>query len=212
MNLRHFSITLLLIISTSCVFAQLRLGVKLSPGISPLRATVLSDTMSLTKEAKPLRFLAGLVVDYNLKDNYGVRTGLNFISKKYGYEIDGDQGSQFNDDLIAQYIQIPASLILHTNEVMLDSKIYVQLGMNFDIKVHDNIEELTNPLVTKVRFMDLSMVVASGLDMKLGTDTRAFGGIVYQRGFINQAGDTQRIDKKFKLQSGFIGIEAGILF
>ena len=58
MNLRQFSITLLLIVSTSIVFAQLNIGVKVSPGITPLRATSLSDTMTLQKEANPLRFLS----------------------------------------------------------------------------------------------------------------------------------------------------------
>ncbi len=193
--------------------AQLKLGIKVAPGLTPLRTTFLSDTMTVNEENSPLRMLAGLVIDYKLDDNYEFRSGLNFLSKKFSYNVSGDTpGVSYADDLIIQYIQIPVSLKLLTNEVALDSKVYMQLGGIFDIKVHDKIGELTDPLVTKAGFADIGLLVSAGLERRLGTETSAFAGFTYQRSFINQASETIALDENFRIQSTFIGLEIGVIF
>ena len=213
MNLRLFSLSTLFFALIFSASGQVNIGIKLSPGLTPVRATVLSDTMSLREEAKPLRFLAGIVVDYEFRDNYEFRTGVNFLSKKFQYDVTGDtQGVRYNDAIIGQYIQLPATLKLNTNEVTIDTKIYFQLGVSLDIRVHDNLDELANTLTTKTNFIDTSMNLGAGLERKMGTETRVFAGLAYQRAFLNLARETIRMDKKFSFQSSFIGLEAGVIF
>ena len=213
MSYRLFSITLLFTIFSFTAFGQLKIGIKFSPGVTPTRAVSNTDTLTVSNSGSGLRYLAGLVVDYQFRDNYQFRTGVNFLTRKMAYSALGDTpGVTYNDEFVAQHIQIPITLKLNTDEIALDKSIYFQLGTSLDFKVQDDVGSQTDPLVTKMGFFDSSLIIASGLDMKLGTKTQAFGGLVFQRGFLNQARETVRLSEKFTMNSLFIGVEFGIIF
>ena len=117
----RISLMLFFLILTSVGFAQLKIGIKFSPGITPVRTSVTSDNIQVNEERSPLRMMAGLVVDYGNSDNYEFRSGINFIAKRYKYDlVFGAPGVNYSDEINMQYIQVPLTLKLNTNEVMLD--------------------------------------------------------------------------------------------
>ena len=155
--------------------------------------------------------MLGLLVEKELRDNYYFSTGISFFSRKYSY-VANDNVATFSDEIVAQYIQLPATLKLHTNEILLDMTIYFQLGASIDIPIHNKIDELADPLVTELFFADLSLITSTGVEYKLGNSTRVFAGLYYNRSFLNQARKTQFPDADFSMRSSMFGLQAGIIF
>ena len=208
-TLRYQLITLMLVLSISS-FAQVKLGVKFSPGITTSKASTTSDTLTISDNASGLRFIGGLTVDYQFSDNYYFTSGLAFANRKSGYKSTGLSGTVFNDNYNSQYVQIPFALKMYTNEVAVDKKVYFQAGVAFDIKVKDNAAEKANALISKMSLFDASIQISSGLEMALGSNTSAFGGISFQKGLLNMA--SEYTPSNLTLKNTFIGLEVGVKF
>ena len=194
--------------------AQVKLGVHFSPGISYSRFETDSDTLQLESKASGLRFVSGIVIDYEFAQNYYLSTGINFETRKAGYRVTGPKPSNFTDTYNLQYVQIPVALKLYTNEIAIDKEIYFKAGGSFSFKVDDNLNAKNNTLISKARFFDVGVNLGAGLEMGLGTNTSAFGGLYFQNGLINMANEHVELDNnsKLSLKSSMIGLEIGIKF
>ena len=197
---------------SSYSFGQWQLGVKVSPGLTTSRNAVISDTLELTKNASGMRIMAGIVLDFQFQENYYFSTGINFMPKKLGYHINGiTPGVVYNDVIKVQYLQLPLTMKLYTNEIALDMRLYFQFGAMAELNVKDNMLELQDTFVQKVGLFDVSIPVAAGAELKLGESTSVFAGIVYHRGFLNQVSESM-IGKDIALKMQFIGLEVGVKF
>ncbi|MEL7002281.1 MAG: porin family protein [Bacteroidota bacterium] len=195
-------------------FAQVKLGFQFSPTLSSNRIDADSDTLSLDTDGTGVRFAAGPIVDIGFTDNYFVSTGLLFVSKRAGLEANAlnDANPAFTEEYRLQYLQIPLSLKLLTNEVAIDKKIYFQFGTTLEFAVQDEPDDSDNFIIEDFKLFDSSLLVGVGLEYKIGVSTILFGGFSYHRGLLNAVSDQVRLDDDISFKNDYIGLDLGIKF
>ncbi len=210
---KNLFLVLFVIVSASS-FAQVKLGFQLSPTLSTNRISNDSDTVSLETDGTGLRFAAGPIVDIGFTENYFVSTGLLFVSKRAGIEADlnNDNRPAFTEEYRLQYLQVPISLKLLTNEVGLDKKIYFQFGTTLEFAVQDEPEEKENFIIEDFKLFDSSLLIGIGLEYKIGVSTILFGGFSYHRGLLNAVSDQVSLDDDITFKNDYIGLDFGIKF
>lgn len=201
----------LILFSVSIAEAQVRFGFKAAPNISFNRINSEADNTDFNTDGVGLRFQLGPIFDFEFKENHYFSTGILFTSKRSAFSADsaGATPPTFNEDYSPQYLQIPVTLKLFTEEIGLDKKIYFQFGGTIDFMTNSEGEE--ENIVQSFRFIDLNSLLAIGLEYGIGINTKIFGGLIYQRGLLNVINDNIYGDN-FKLRNDFVGLELGIIF
>lgn len=202
-------ITCFILIFNSSALAQWSIGIKFNPGYNISRVESSTDSLSINGTYNGLRFVGGLVFMNEFNDNYHFVTGINFSPKKTGVKASGPN-SIFDEEINIQYLQLPASIKLFTNEVGLDKRIYFQIGGNLEVNIHDTLDEIENLLIQKTSLIDLSLMLSSGMDIKIGEETHLNLGASYSRGLLNQFSDTGSVDVRNVID--FLSIDLGIKF
>lgn len=203
--------SVLILFSVSIAEAQVRFGFKAAPNISFNRIDAEADNTDFNTDGVGLRFQLGPIFDFEFKENHYFSTGLIFTSKRSAFIADstGATPSNYNEDYSPQYLQIPLTLKLFTEEIGLDKKIYFQFGGTIDFMT--NSEGEPENIVESFRFIDLNSLLAIGLEYGIGINTKVFGGLIYQRGLLNVIKDNI-YDDNFKLRNDFVGLEIGVIF
>jgi hypothetical protein len=198
----------LLLYSVYVAEAQVRFGFKAAPNISFNRIDAEADNTDFSTDGVGLRFQLGPVFDIEFKENHYFSTGLIFTSKRSAFVADS-LGTTYNEDYSPQYLQVPITLKLLTEEIGLDKKIYFQFGGTVDFKTNNQGD--AENIIQSFRFIDLNSLLAIGLEYGIGINTKVFGGIVYQRGLLNTISRNNYKDN-FNLRNDFVGLEIGIIF
>ncbi|WKV13056.1 outer membrane beta-barrel protein [Marivirga harenae] len=188
--------------------AQVRFGFKAAPNISFNRIESEADNTDFRTDGVGLKFQLGPVFDFEFKENHYFSTGIIFTSKRSTFVADS-MNNTYQEAYNPQYLQLPITLKLFTEEVGLDKKIYFQFGGTVDFMTNSEGEE--ENIVQSFKFFDLNSLLAIGLEYGIGINTKIFGGIVYQRGLLNVIKDNAYGDN-FKLRNDFVGLEIGIIF
>ena len=151
-----------------------------------------------------------LVVDQPLSDTYMFSSGLVYLPKRAAFK-DSDLGVE--EEYKVQYLQIPATLKLFTNEVAPDFKVFFQVGGGLEIKVFDESEDPTFTTINSFNPIDFSVILGTGVEYRAGLSTTLFGGISYQRGLsnvINEAAVTAAED--LAIRATVVSIDVGVKF
>ena len=151
--------------------AQVRFGFKAGPNISFNRIDAEADNTDFRTEGVGLRFQLGPIFDFEFKENHYFSTGLIFTSKRASFSADS-LGTTYSEAYNPQYLQVPITLKLFTEEIGLDKKIYFQFGGTVDFKTND--EGDTENIVTSFRFIDLNSLLAIGLEYGIGINIKVF--------------------------------------
>jgi len=175
-------LALSLLLLSSPAFSQFELGLQLSPSLSFNRIDDDEATVGLSTDGVGARLMAGVIADIYIRENYYFNTGLFFVPKRVGIE---DADNNLREEYRLQYLQLPASLKLYTNEVALDMRIYFQVGLALDIKILE--DEVSDDVRYVQDFMpvDLNVMFGSGLEYRIGYSTTLYGGLSYRRGLVN---------------------------
>ncbi len=189
--------------------AQFKFGLKLAPTLSFNRVSDDSDALNFSPDGVGAGFQLGPIVDFEFKENHYFSTGLIFTTKRVGFSVDGQQGLDGSEDHSLHYLQLPATLKLFTEEIGLDKKVYFQVGGTFDFKTKG--KGSSTDFVQKFNFMDISALLAVGVEYGFGIDTKLFGGIIYQRGLFNVINESNT-NEDWKVQNDLLGLELGITF
>jgi len=192
--------------------AQFKLGMKFSPALSTNRVESTSDTTSIDTDGLGVRLALGPIADFQIRDNYYVSTGLIYVSKRAGFEGTTESGERFTEEYSLQYLQIPVTLKLFTNEVALDKKIYFQVGATLDFNINEDSKSQTNFLVEDFLIFDSSLLIGMGMEYKVGVNTILFGGFTYQRGLINAVNEKGPVNGDLSLKNDYISLDLGIKF
>lgn len=211
--------------------AQVEIGLKVSPTITSLRAESTSKN-AFGSDGSQLGFSGGLVVDYFFGENYAFSTGLELAGKggsvRYtdyrnnGIGIGNDFQTSYK--MSTQYLQLPLSVKLFTNEIAPATRLYFQVGGSLNVPIGTRINGskfYTDPATGTenkagdyVYFFDADAIVAAGAEYALGKSTKLFAGLGYHRGLVN-------IDHYFESKRGFsdvtiknssFGLDLGIKF
>ncbi len=219
--MRKAFITFFLILGIAHVgFSQFQLGLKFSPSISSNRVKLISDqsndTLDIFGRSGELKFSLGLIGDYNIADTYIFSSGLVFVPKTARIGIAGENGGTYQNPLEEynlQYLQVPISLKLFTNEILPDLAIFFQIGMTSEFKIFEEpvLEEYT--LIDQFKFFDTAVMLGGGVEYRAGINTVLFIDASYQRGLISMVKTTEvPIDGDFTLRSSVLMFDFGIKF
>lgn len=204
--MKKFLFSLLILLSIGSM-AQVKLGLKLAPVISANRAK--NDAQTVENDGSKMKFSIGLVADKVLSDTYYLSTGLIYLPKRAAFRnADGTVEEEYK----LQYLQIPATLKLFTNELAPDMKAYLQLGAALEIKVFDEAEDPTYINIEKFTPIDIPVILGAGIEYRAGINTTLFGGFSYQRGLINAVNEASAAFEDLQLRNAVFSIDLGVKF
>ena len=193
---------LLLILLSAGSMAQVKLGLKLAPVISSNRAK--NDLQTVENDGSKMKFSIGLVADKTLSDTYYLSSGMIYLPKRVAFRTaDGTVEEEYK----LQYLQIPATLKLFTNELAPDMKAYLQVGTALEIKVFDEAEDPSFVNVEKFTPIDIPVILGAGIEYRVGINTTLFGGFSYQRGLINAVNEASAAFEDLQLRNTIFSID-----
>ncbi|MDH5365890.1 MAG: PorT family protein, partial [Cyclobacteriaceae bacterium] len=114
-----------------------------------------------------------------------------------------------------QYLQLPIALKLYTNEIMLDTRIYVSMGLMAEINIDEKqAKNYSSPLIADFSLFDTSLLLGVGIEYNIGTHTAIYGGFSYNRGLLNSIADYRvvRNDNNLKIHNDLINLDLGVKF
>ncbi|WP_159451937.1 porin family protein [Hymenobacter roseosalivarius] len=200
--------------------AQVEIGIKLSPSVAYLRADA-PQQYSFKSEKSKLGIGGGLVVDYFFGQNYAFGTGLQLTSKGGTVSYQANIVTQDNEQKISlQYLEIPLTVKLFTNDITTDTKLYFQLGGKIGGLVAARIDGekfyQSGGEKSSKHFIipDAALLGGFGAEYQVGQSTKVFAGLSYHHGLAN-------VDRYFEktlnfndvsLKNGEVALDLGIKF
>jgi hypothetical protein len=208
--------TLLLVgASAGVASAQVEIGLKVSPSITSLRTESRSE-QNFQNDKSKVSIGGGLIVDYFFGQNYAFSTGF-LLTGKGGTISYRDIASPTSPDLVTrtqkiglQYLEVPVTVKLYTNDVATDTKLYFQVGGSANVAIASKIngnkfydDPATAEGETKALkhfiFPDAALLLGVGAEYQVGQSTKLLAGISYHRGLVN-------VDRYFDNTRGFDGV------
>jgi hypothetical protein len=210
-------------------FAQVEIGLKVSPSISYLRTGSTSATAFESQSSK-FSFGGGIFMDYFFGQNYAFNTGL-FLTGKGGTISYLDRSSatapavRVEQKIAMQYLELPLTIKLFTNEVAPDTRVYFQVGGSLAVPVQTRINGEKNYIDafdnsnetsagSHVFDIDANLIGAVGAEYQLGQSTKFLAGISYHHGLV----DTDRYfqkNRKFgdvSIKNSVFSLDLGLKF
>lgn len=212
-------------------FAQVEIGLKISPSISYLRTDSPSAT-SFSSESSKFSFGGGIFMDYFFGENYAFNTGL-FLTGKGGTiaynevpaTVGGPRSVRVEQKIAMQYLELPLTVKLFTNEVAPDTRIYFQVGGSLAIPVQTRINGQKNYIDpfnsnsestagSHVFDVDANIIGGVGAEYQLGQSTKFLAGLSYHHGLI----DTDRYFEKTRnfdsvnIKNSIFSLDLGLKF
>jgi len=199
-----------LLINSSFAFGQgVRIGIKASPTITFNRWESSSDSINIVNSRDDTRFTFGVISDFEFRDNYFFSTGILYSVRKLSFAAENtNTGESDAEQYTLEYIEIPLTLKLFTNNIGVDSKIYVQPGFTLDFLVNWKGINKNDTRITDLGFFDASFYIGAGFDKKLGVTNSFFVGVFFQRGLVDISTKTPGIS----VRNDLLGLDLGFLF
>lgn len=216
---------MLFLVAGFSAMAQVEIGLMVSPTITGNRF-IAEDRYNFEKENSSLRLGVGVVADYFFAQNYAFSTGLVYRSKgseiSYNYTREDAGGATVTtrgkDDISLQYIELPVTLKLFTNEVAPGTIAYFQVGGSLNTKVAaqvNNKKVIDGDKVGKrFNIFEADALLGGGVEFQMGQSTKIFGGITYHRGLtdIDDYYEKQLGDKNIALKNNGVSVDVGVKF
>ena len=204
--------------------AQVEIGLKVSPAITSLRAESAS-AYGFDSDGSQLGFSGGLVVDYFFGENYAFSTGLQLAGKGGTIRYRENPNATLNSiKLTTQYLEVPISVKLFTNEIATATRLYFQVGGSLNVPIgsriggskfyRDPATNIENKAGDYVYFIDADALVAAGAEYTLGQSTKLFAGLGYHRGLvdIDHYFEHNRSFSDVTIKNSSFGLDLGIKF
>jgi hypothetical protein len=199
--------------------ASYKLGIKMAPTFGSSRMLLDDPDVTIDNDGTSLKFTFGLVVDKYLSDSYVLSTGLYYMPKQVNIGILADPlvyaDMNSAESYKLQYLQIPATLKLFTNEVKPDARVYFQLGMALEVKVYEEADPALDnqEVIDSFQPFNIPVILGTGFEYRAGVNTVLFGGISYQRGLTNVVKDTNRsFADELSIKSTILSVDLGVKF
>jgi hypothetical protein len=211
--MKHLIIASLVILSVNVSHGQTKLGLKLNPAILSQRLSVADDNYLIQKGPNSFNLSAMLFADIRMTQNYFFNTGIGYTSKRMNLKFfQQDNASSESKGYNIQYVQIPATLKLYTNEIALDKKLYFQFGPLVEVAVHNKETNQDVMIIEKIQPVDISLLFAAGLEIQLAPQTAVQLGFNYTRGLINVAKSTAESAEGLVIKNDLYSIEIAVKF
>jgi opacity protein-like surface antigen len=199
---------------------KLHFGLKAAPSLAWLS----SDTKEFVSDGTTLGFTYGLITEFTFSDSYAFATGIDVSyrggSSKFSDKV-FDTTRVVETDYTLQYIELPLTLKLKTNEIG-HFTYFLQVGLSpgynirsrADAKTTKNInsyttvtEEDDQDISESINNFNLAMIIGAGLEYTLSGNTVLLTGITFNNGFLDII-DSENI----KANSNYLALTLGVLF
>lgn len=224
MLMKKITLLVLFLVAGFTSMAQVEIGLMVSPTISSPRF-IAEDKYNFNNEGGKLGLGVGVIADYFFAQNYAFSTGLVYRSKggeiSYRYTRD-DNGTTITtegkDDNSLQYIELPISLKLFTNEIAPGTILYFQVGGSLNTKVSAKVneEKVINGDKVSKRFniFETDAILGAGAEFQMGESTKLFTGLTYHRGLSNIDDYYRDVlnDKNIGLKNNGFSLDVGVKF
>ena len=198
----------------------LKLGIKIAPTFGSSRVLLDDPDVTVQSDGSSFKLSLGLIAEKEFGNNYLFSSGLVYLPKKVAIAANDGTGTQtFNgaETYKLQYLQIPATVKLFTNEIQPDIRVYFQLGVALELKVYEEADpNLTEPeLIAQFSPFNVPVILGTGFEYRAGVSTVLFAGISYQRGLtniINSTTNSYTLAEELSVRSTLLSIDAGVKF
>lgn len=205
-----------LLVLASTAFAQIEIGIKIMPSIAGNRS-IAPKEFGFQSEGAKFRFGFGVIGDFYFTENAAFSTGLSFTGK--GGSISYIKNNvRTIEEFSLQYLEIPVTVKLFTNEVAPDMKIYFQTGFSVNPRVNakvngEKLDASDTKYTKRFNVLDTDVILGSGLEWQVGESTKLFGGLSYHRGLFN-IDDYYKDDlsNKIEIRNGNFTLDLGVKF
>ncbi|PRY07853.1 outer membrane protein with beta-barrel domain [Pontibacter ummariensis] len=205
--------------------AQIEIGLMASPTIAGNRF-IAEDRYNLEKESNNLYLGVGVIADYFFSQNYAFSTGVIYRGKggevSYNYTRADGSGSTVTtrgkDDIALQYIEVPLTLKLFTNEIAPGTLAYFQVGGSLNTKVAAQVNDKKvingERVLKRFNIFEADVLLGGGVEFQIGESTKLFGGLTYHRGLtdIDDYYEEQFSDKNVSLKNNSVSLDFGVKF
>ena len=218
--MKKLVLTLAALAVAPAAFAQVEIGLKVSPSVSFLRASSPAPA-NFQGNGSKLSFGGGLFVDYFFGENYALNTGL-FLTGKGGSisyiesaiippNSPGAGTHPIVSQKIAiQYLELPVTLKLFTNEISPATRFYFQVGgsLAFPVSTRINGDKFyidnsngnsQTDASDHVFAIDANLIGGLGVEYRLGRSTKLLAGLSYHHGLVD-------LDRYFEKNRGFSSV------
>ena len=207
---------------TSVAFAQWEIGIKLTPSIASNRV-VAPDNFNFKSLNAKTHFGGGVIADYFFSENYAFSTGIIYNARgagvSYSYIPATGPVIQGSDEFSIQYLEIPVTIKLFTNDIAPDTKLYFQAGGSLDPRIsakvnNDKLDANDEKNTKHFNIMDVSALIGAGAEKQLGESTRIFGGLSYHRGLadIDNFYEDQFNNDRIEIKNNYVALDLGLKF
>jgi hypothetical protein len=233
--MRNIFMAIICLISTNPIFAQIKMGIK----VSPQYTWTTTDSKSLTTGDPHVNISYGLVLDYHINENYSF--GTEFSIGTFGGTIKPDSVYITNKSAAAkdleytyklQYINVPFIIKMRTKEIGY-LRYYAEFGLgmsynfkakadisstsasvdleNVDVNSPDPKDKLTiendGVLSQEVNFFRSSIIIGAGIQYNAFGNTLLVAGLRYDSA-LNDFTDEER----WKASMNFLALHIGVMF
>ena len=204
-----------ILIGALACFSQTKLGLKFSPLFSSHKISLKSDLLEVSQGKIATRMSIGLIVDHPLTDTYFLSSGLIYLPKRVSINLveEGSGTAPKNpfESYDLNYLQVPLSLKLFTNEIAPDISLFFQIGLALEFKIFEQELNEDYEFISKFKFFDTAAIIGTGIEYRLGINTLFFAGISLQRGLINIINQTNP-DYPLVIRNQIVSIDLGMKF
>jgi opacity protein-like surface antigen len=180
--------------------SKLHFGLKVSPTLAWFK----SDTKDVTSDGSKLGFAYGLMTDFAFTPNYVFATGVDVTYRGGKIKSADTSGNSVSINYTLQYIEIPLTLKLKTNEIgyiTYFGKFGFAPGINIKAQIDgENGKSGIEPI-------NIAFIVGLGAEYSLGGKTSLMGGITFNNGFVDVVKSSD-----LKLTTNFISLDIGLFF
>ena len=203
----HITLVCLLLASAPA-WGQYKIGIKVSPGVTYNRISTLDSTQSWGTHTGAASVVVGPVIDVSFANNYYFSTGVWFATRQLAARPSTMAESGIRN---LQVIQLPLSIKLYTDEVTLDTRLYVQMGGIAEIKIDEQMP-VPQSYVPVANLFNGSMLFGTGLEYRWGVNTLLFAGFSYQLGLFNVISYNTTAATGYDLKNDLVSLDIGIKF
>lgn len=223
--MKKLTLLTLFLVAGYAAQAQVEIGLMFSPTISGNRF-VAEDKYKLNKENSSMHIGVGVVADYFFAQNYAFSTGLIYRGKgseiSYNYTREDGSGATVTtrgqDDISLQYIELPVTLKLFTNEIAPSTIAYFQVGGSLNTKVAAQVNNKkvidSERVLKRFNIFEADVLIGGGVEYQMGQSTKLFGGLTYHRGLTDIDDYYEKIlsDKNISIKNNSVSLDVGVKF
>ncbi len=204
-----------ILVGALACFSQTKLGLKFSPLFSSHKISLKSDQLEVYQGKTATRMSIGLIVDHPLTDTYFLSSGLIYLPKRVSINLEEENGGTAPtnpfESYDLNYLQVPLSLKLFTNEIAPDISLFFQVGLILEFKIFEQALNEDYEFISKFNFFDTAAIIGTGIEYRLGINTLFFTSISLQKGLINIINRTNP-EYPLVIRNQIVSIDVGMKF